>query len=164
MLVKESFLSAVGDWGSNMLASLPVVKFDDDRLLTLPVTDETRTLVADAIVRSIATQPYLTPLLNPPEPSTGFRDGVLAKGRWATPPLVRGHHPSIENAARYRMFDVSTYWTEFSGMRKGGFLVHRSQSRSEDETEIRDSEDALRTAGDRIVVALTDEERRELLA
>ena len=49
-------------------------------------------------------------------------------------------------------------------MRKGGFLVHRSQSRSEDETEIRESEDALRTAGDRIVVALTDEERRELLA
>src|SRR5262249_41976006 len=32
-----------------------------------------------------------------------------------------------------------------SGMRKGGFLAHRSQSRSEDETEIRDSEDAVRT-------------------
>jgi flagellar hook protein FlgE len=32
-----------------------------------------------------------------------------------------------------------------SGMRKGGFLAHRSQSRSEDETEIRGSEDALRT-------------------
>src|SRR5262249_11221336 len=32
-----------------------------------------------------------------------------------------------------------------SGVRKGGFLAHRSQSRSEDETEIRDGKDALRT-------------------
>lgn len=93
----------LGDWGSNLLASLPVFKFDDDRLLTLPLTDEFRTLVAGAIVRSVATQPYLTPLLNPPEPWTGFREGVLAKGRWATPPLIRGHHPSIENAARHRI-------------------------------------------------------------
>jgi hypothetical protein len=36
-----------------------------------------------------------------------------------------------------------------SGMRKGGFLAHRSQSRSEDETEIRDSEDAVRTSHQR---------------
>jgi DNA-directed RNA polymerase len=86
-----------------LLASLPAFEFDDDRLLTLPLTDETRALVADAIVRSIATHPYLTPLLNPPEPWTGFRDGVLAKGRWTAPPLIRGHHPSIENAARYRI-------------------------------------------------------------
>jgi hypothetical protein len=93
----------VGEWGRNLLASLAVFKFDDNDVLTLPLTDKVRSLVAEAMVRSIGRQPYLTPLLDKSELWTGFGDGVLEKGRWANPPLIRGHHPSIESAACERI-------------------------------------------------------------
>ncbi len=39
-----------------------------------------------------------------------------------------------------RLSSVSTYETDWAGLKKGGFLAHRSLSRSEDETEIRAGE------------------------
>ena len=42
----------------------------------------------------------MAPSAAPPEPWTGVRKGGLSSGHGLSPPLIRDHHPSIENAAR----------------------------------------------------------------
>src|SRR5262245_61250771 len=56
-----------------------------------------------------------------------------------TPPTAEMAWVRTDGVRRQHVLD------RISGVRKGGFLAHRSQSRSEDETEIRDGKDALRT-------------------
>src|SRR5262249_17368100 len=86
--------------------------------------------------------------------SQGWRVTVrCADGRTESP-----RSQSSRECSYRRQLDMETLvWTRglavrrqhvldrISGVRKGGFLAHRSQSRSEDETEIRDGKDALRT-------------------
>ena len=52
------------------------------------------------IERGAKANPLLSPLLTPPEPWTQVRKGGLPPDHWANVPLIREHHPSIEEAAR----------------------------------------------------------------
>ena len=88
----------IGTWGINRLLSLPIFE-ESDGVLELVLTDRLDTLLDDVLFRAIAANPLLTPSA-PPQPWTGVRKGGLSSGHWAQPPLIREHHPSIENAAR----------------------------------------------------------------
>ena len=89
----------IGTWGINRLLSLPIFE-ESDGVLELVLTDRLDTLLDDVLFRAIAANPLLTPSAAPPQPWTGVRKGGLPSGHWAQPPLIRDHHPSIENAAR----------------------------------------------------------------
>ena len=89
----------IGTWGINRLLSLPIFE-ESDGVLELVLTDRLDTLLDDVLFRAIAANPLLTPSAAPPQPWTGARKGGLPSGHWAQPPLIRAHHPSIENAAR----------------------------------------------------------------
>jgi DNA-directed RNA polymerase, mitochondrial len=89
----------VGAWGVNRLLSLPIFE-ERDGILELVLTESLDTLLDDVLVRAIVANPLLTPSAALPEPWTGVRKGGLPAGHWAQPPLIRDHHPSIENAAR----------------------------------------------------------------
>ena len=54
----------------------------------------------DVTARAVRSNPFLTPLTEPPQPWTGVLDGGLPPGHWARVPLIREHHRSIEDAAR----------------------------------------------------------------
>ena len=90
----------VGVWGIDRLCALPIFELRDDGILELLLTDQLDTLLDDVLVRAIVANPLLTPSAAPPQPWTGVRKGGLPSGHWAQPPLIRDHHPSIENAAR----------------------------------------------------------------
>jgi DNA-directed RNA polymerase len=90
----------VGVWGINRLLSLPIFELRDDGILELVLTDQLDTVLTDVLVRAVIANPLLTPSAAPPQPWTGVRKGGLPSGHWAQPPLIRDHHPSIENAAR----------------------------------------------------------------
>jgi DNA-directed RNA polymerase, mitochondrial len=90
----------VGVWGIDQLCSLPIFELRDDGILELVLTDELDTLLDDTLVRAIVANPLLTPSAIPPQPWTGVRKGGLPSCHWAQPPLIRDHHPSIEDAAR----------------------------------------------------------------
>jgi DNA-directed RNA polymerase len=86
----------IGVWGINRLLSLPMFVLGPELVLT----DQLDTFLNDAFIRAIKANPLLTPSAAPPQPWTGVRKGGLPAGHWAQPPLIRDHHPSIENAAR----------------------------------------------------------------
>ncbi len=90
----------IGVWGINRLLSLPIFVLGPDDILELVLTDQLDTFLNDAFIRAIKANPLLTPSAAPPQPWTGVRKGGLPAGHWAQPPLIRDHHPSIENAAR----------------------------------------------------------------
>ena len=90
----------VGTWGINQLCELPIFELRDDGILELVLTDQLDTFLDDVLVRAVIANPLLTPSAAPPQPWTGVRKGGLPSGHWAQPPLIREHHPSIENAAR----------------------------------------------------------------
>ena len=52
------------------------------------------------LARAVKSNPFLTPLTEPPQPWTGVLTGGLPPGHWARVPLIREHHRSIEEAAR----------------------------------------------------------------
>jgi DNA-directed RNA polymerase len=68
--------------------------------LDLRLTGQLDTLLTDVLVRAVIANPLLTPSAAPPQPWTGVRKSGLPSDHWAQPPLIRDHHPSIENAAR----------------------------------------------------------------
>ena len=90
----------IGVWGINRLLSLPIFALGPDDILELVLTDQLDTFLNDAFIRAIKANPLLTPSAAPPQPWTGVRKGGLPSDHWAQPPLIRDHHPSIENAAR----------------------------------------------------------------
>ena len=90
----------VGGWGVDMLLSLPIFALAANDVLTLPLTDQLDSLLDDVIARSFKANPLLSPSLVPPEPWTQVRKGGLLADHWANVPLIREHHPSIEEAAR----------------------------------------------------------------
>ena len=90
----------VGGWGVDMLLSLPIFELAANDVLTLPLTDQLDALLDDVIERSFKANPLLSPSLTPPEPWTQVRKGGLPTDHWANIPLIREHHPSIEEAAR----------------------------------------------------------------
>jgi hypothetical protein len=89
----------IGTWGINRLLSLPIFE-ESDGVLELVLTDRLDTLLDDVLFRAIAANPLLTPSAAPPQPWTAVRKGGVPASHWAQPPLIRDHHPSIENAAR----------------------------------------------------------------
>jgi DNA-directed RNA polymerase, mitochondrial len=91
----------VGAWGALMLTTLPVFTFEGDRILTLTLTADIDELMNEAIIRAYKSNPYLSPFATPPEPWTQVRKGVLPVDHWAHVPLIREHHHTIEDAARY---------------------------------------------------------------
>ena len=90
----------VGVWGIERLCALPIFELRDDGILELVLTDQLDSLLNDVLVRAIVANPLLTPSAAPPQPWTEVRKGGLPSDHWAQPPLIRDHHPSIENAAR----------------------------------------------------------------
>jgi hypothetical protein len=96
----RKLVARVGTWGVNRLLALPIFQLGEDAVLELVLTDPLDTLLDYVLARSIITNPLLTPSATLPEPWTGVRTGGLPAGHWAQVPLIRDHHPSIENAAR----------------------------------------------------------------
>jgi DNA-directed RNA polymerase len=92
----------VGEWGVQMLLTLPIFKFEGG-LLTLPMTDDLIDFLAEVIMRGAAEHPYLFPSGTPPRPWTGVRAGCLPPDDWARPPLIRSRYPVIEDVARKRI-------------------------------------------------------------
>ena len=89
----------VGAWGTSLLAeTLPIFALTTDDVLIL--TESVHGLMDDVLVRAVRSNPFLTPLTEPPQPWTGVRKGGLPAGHWACVPLIREHHRSIEDAAR----------------------------------------------------------------
>jgi DNA-directed RNA polymerase, mitochondrial len=96
----RDLLVRVGEWGVNRLLSLPIFKRGDDDIIELDLTVPLDALLDEVLLRAITTNPLLAPSAKPPEPWTGVRRGGVPAGHWAQPPLIRDHHPSIENAAK----------------------------------------------------------------
>jgi DNA-directed RNA polymerase len=90
----------VGGWGINILLSLPLFELAAGDVLHIPETDDLTDFLADVLERGVKANPLLSPLLTPPEPWTQVRRGGLPADHWANVPLIREHHPSIEEAAR----------------------------------------------------------------
>jgi DNA-directed RNA polymerase len=90
----------VGEWGTNLLLSLPVFGLDDDDVLRLtPLAGE---LMGEALAAAIKKNPLLSPMLSEPTDWTRIRKGGLPPDHWASGrPFVREHHQSIENAVKY---------------------------------------------------------------
>lgn len=90
----------VGAWGVNMLLSLPIFTLIDGDVLDIPLTESLDAFLDDVIERGAKSNPLLSPLLTAPTPWTQVRKGGLPPDHWANVPLIREHHPSIEEAAR----------------------------------------------------------------
>ena len=90
----------VGAWGINRLLYLPIFDLVDTDVLDIPLTNSLDALLNDVIKRGAKANPLLSPLLTQPEPWTQVRKGGLPPDHWANVPLIREHHPSIEEAAR----------------------------------------------------------------
>ena len=80
-----------------MLRDLPAFHLDGEILKLTALAWE---LIDDELLRSIQNNPKLSPLFVPPVPWTQVRTGGMPDD-WATEPLIRPHHPSIEKAVRY---------------------------------------------------------------
>jgi hypothetical protein len=93
-------LVRVGEWGVNRLLSLAIFRRGDDDIIELDLSAPLDALLDEVLLRAITTNPLLAPSAKPPEPWTGVRKGGVPAGHWAQPPLIRDHHPSIENAAK----------------------------------------------------------------
>jgi DNA-directed RNA polymerase, mitochondrial len=89
-----------GAWGVDMLLSLPIFALVDGDVLDIPLTERLDAFLNDVVERGVKANPLLSPLLTPPEPWTQVRKGGLPTDHWANVPLIREHHPSIEEAAR----------------------------------------------------------------
>ena len=90
----------IGAWGVDMLLSLPIFALVDGGVLDIPLTERLDAFLDDVLERGVKANPLLSPLLTPPEPWTQVRKGGLPADHWANVPLIREHHPSIEEAAR----------------------------------------------------------------
>jgi DNA-directed RNA polymerase len=90
----------VGAWGIDRLLSLPLFELAADDILHIPETDHLTDFLADVLERGVKANPLLSPSLLRPEPWTQVRKGGLPPDHWANVPLIREHHPSIEEAAR----------------------------------------------------------------
>ena len=90
----------VGAWGVDMLLSLPIFALVEGDVLDIPLTEPLDAFLNDVVERGTKANPLLSPLLTPPEPGTQVRKGGLPPDHWANVPLIREHHPSIEEAAR----------------------------------------------------------------
>ena len=90
----------VGAWGVDMLLSLPIFALVDGGVLDIPLTERLDALLDDVLARGVKANPLLCPLLTPAEPWTQVRKGGLPPDHWANVPLIREHHPSIEEGAR----------------------------------------------------------------
>ena len=90
----------VGAWGIDVLQALPLFALAEGDVLFMPETGRLTDFLADVIDRGARSNPLLSPLLTPPEPWTQVRSGGLPADHWANVPLIREHHPSIEEAAR----------------------------------------------------------------
>jgi Autographiviridae RNA polymerase len=88
----------IGVWGMNMLVGLPVFGLDGDILKMTVAADE---IMDDVLVRALKSNSLLSPLTEPPSDWTQVGTGGLPAGHWATVPLIRERHPSIENAVRH---------------------------------------------------------------
>jgi hypothetical protein len=88
----------VGVWGFNMLQCLPV--FDLDAGYVLRLTASADEFMDEVLVRAIKNNAFLSPLTFPPEDWTQVRKGGLPADHWAKVPLIREHHPTIEQAVR----------------------------------------------------------------
>ena len=86
-----------GAWGVNMLAALPVFELKGD---ILTPTDAVHDIMDEALARAVRSNPFLSPLAEPPEPWSQVRTGGLPPDHWARVPLIREHGRSIEEAAR----------------------------------------------------------------
>jgi DNA-directed RNA polymerase, mitochondrial len=69
-------------------------------VLTLPLKEDLDSFLTGIIESAGKSNPYLLPVVTPPEPWTQYRKGGLPAGHWARVSLVREHHPSIEKAVR----------------------------------------------------------------
>ena len=83
-----------------MLLSLPIFALVDGDVLDIPLTERLDAFLDGVLERGVKANPLLSPLLTPPEPWTQVRRGGLPADHWANVPLIREHHPSIEEAAR----------------------------------------------------------------
>ena len=88
----------VGAWGTNLLASLPAFDLASDHVLIL--TEPVHDLMDAVIERAVRTNPYLSPLTEPPPPWTQIYRGGLPADHWARVPLIRERHRTIEAAVR----------------------------------------------------------------
>lgn len=87
----------IGAWGIEMLRDLPAFYVDGE---TLRLTALAWELIDDKLLHGIQNNPKLSPLTTPPVPWTQVRTGGLPDD-WASEPLIRPCHPSIERAVRY---------------------------------------------------------------
>ena len=97
---KGELAFSVGAWGVDMLLSLSIFALVDGNVLDIPLTERLDAFLDGVLERGVKANPLLSPLLTPPEPWTQVRRGGLPADHWANVPLIREHHPSIEEAAR----------------------------------------------------------------
>ena len=90
----------VGAWGVGLLLEALPSFFALTAADVLFLTESVYDLMDGVLARAVKSNPFLTPLTEPPQPWTGVLTGGLPPGHWARVPLIREHHRSIEEAAR----------------------------------------------------------------
>src|SRR5262249_11616935 len=88
----------VGAWGINRLLELPVFGLDIGDILKLTASADE--IMDEALARALRNNPFLSPLIEPPQPWTQVTHGVSPAHHWAGVPLIREHHPSKERPVR----------------------------------------------------------------
>lgn len=102
---RDEIALKVGEWGVNMLLTLPIFAIEGAGVLTLVLTNALDYFLDGVLARYVVSNPLLSPFPTPPVPWTQVRSGGLPVGHWANVPLIREHHPSTERAARKAIGD-----------------------------------------------------------